>query len=341
MFPLLSLSTFFFKPRSQLHGNLLPSFVFVPLIWILGIYPLQAHGSHSQEQIPQKGPASDHHLVYVSDYFAFIGQDALGHVALALDNNRGKDGESYQAEHFAILHDEEKGWMDIQGNGPYDNVARELNSIPDSAIFQFQGNPELGMTIRSESNELTLKISPILKALHRTHHGGEIEMGSASAILQWADRTLKGRVIYEYLMIPDFNRLSRTYWGLWKEFQGFYLSLDGVGDLYIHSQQSEKLTPLLGELEGFVTIDEKPERFQVLQLTPLRFRQGLGFYRWPMGWAIRWVTSDGAGSVQLELSQFHRIANWVIGGFAMGIVKGSIQYEGRMIPVYGMTELIM
>ncbi|GJL67144.1 MAG: hypothetical protein NPIRA05_21150 [Nitrospirales bacterium] len=90
-----------------------------------------------------------------------------------------------------------------------------------------------------------------------------------------------------------------------------------------------------------MAIHAESERFQVLQLTPLSFSQGLGFYRWPTGWAIRWVTAQGGGSMQLELSAFHRVANWVVGGFAMGIVQGTATYRGKTFPVYGLVELIM
>src|SRR3989454_1248443 len=45
-------------------------------------------------------------LIYVSDYFSFVGADQEGRVAFALDNNRGRDGEAFQAEHFVVLHDE-------------------------------------------------------------------------------------------------------------------------------------------------------------------------------------------------------------------------------------------
>jgi len=280
-------------------------------------------------------------VVYVSDYFSFIGKDEHGHVALALDNNRGKDDEAYQAEHFAMLHDERHGWIEMQGSGAYDNLAKELLSIPDSSAFQFHGIPEAGLTIISEPNSLSLTISAIPRSYTRTHDGGEMWMGSAPATLQWNDRTLVGRVIYEYLMIPDFNRLSRTYWGLWNEFQGLYLSLDGEGDLYVHSQHSDMLAPLVGTLDGFVSLQEMPQRFQVLQLTPLSFKQGFGFYRWPTGWAIRWMTTQGSGTLQLELSEFHPVANWVIGGFAMGIVQGTATYRGKTFPVYGLVELIM
>jgi len=36
-------------------------------------------------------------LAYYSDYFSFVGEDAQGKVAFALDNNRGQDGEQFQA----------------------------------------------------------------------------------------------------------------------------------------------------------------------------------------------------------------------------------------------------
>jgi hypothetical protein len=86
-------------------------------------------------------------LIYVSDYFSFVGQDSQGHVALALDNNRGRDGEAYQAEHFVVLHDERRGWMNAVGNGPYENGSKELKAIPDSPVFRFQGTPLTGITI--------------------------------------------------------------------------------------------------------------------------------------------------------------------------------------------------
>jgi hypothetical protein len=100
-------------------------------------------------------------LIYVSDYFSFVGQDSQGHVAFALDNNRGRDGEAYQAEHFVVLHDERRGWMKVAGNGPYENGSKELKAIPDSPVFRFQGTPLTGMTITSKPNELTLRIEAI------------------------------------------------------------------------------------------------------------------------------------------------------------------------------------
>ena len=51
--------------------------------------------------------------------------------------------------------------------------------------------------------------------------------------------------MYEYFMIPEFNRLSRNFWGLWKHFQGLYIVIEGLGDLYVHSQESVMIASFL------------------------------------------------------------------------------------------------
>lgn len=65
--------------------------------------------------------------------------------------------------------------------------------------------------------------------------------GSAKAVLNWKDRNIPGRVIYEHLIYRNWNRLTRTYAGTWDNFQGFYLVLGGSDtrtwrDLYLRSE---------------------------------------------------------------------------------------------------------
>src|SRR5438874_130780 len=79
-------------------------------------------------------------------------------------------------------------------------------------------------------------------------------------------RTIPGRVIYEYLVMPEFNRLTRTYWGMWNEFQGLYLLADGSNDIYLHSQQSERMAALAGTLVGFSVFNELPESLNDLRV---------------------------------------------------------------------------
>lgn len=319
------------------------SFIFVGTmlaVCAVGMFP-SAYANNIEPFDYSEQQVASFELVYVSDYVSFVGTDSQGHVAFAIDNNRGKDGKTYQAEHFLVLHDEQQGWVPLAGNGAYDNNKRELLSIPNSSNFVFQGLPRTGLTIRSATNQLTLKISPIEGHISRSHDGSRLWMGSAPGTLEWKGRLLKGRVIYEYLLIPNFNRLTKTYFGLWKEFQGFYLSVDGEGDFYLHSQQSEKFAPLLKELAGFSIFEGKPDQLDAINFTIQDKDFALGLYRWPTKWNIAWKGSKGAARMDLQLTDRKVLGNWGIGGFAMGIVQGNISYAGREWPYYGLVELLM
>ena len=92
------------------------------------------------EPVATSDPLVSSTLIYVSDYFSFIGSDSQGRVAFALDTNRGRDGSKYQAEHFVVLHDERQGWVAVEGIGSYPNPKRELAGIPDSAFFTLRGH---------------------------------------------------------------------------------------------------------------------------------------------------------------------------------------------------------
>jgi len=305
------------------------------------MFPTPGLGMEPLVSLSEDPSLPDTSLLYVSDYVSFIGEDSQGHVAFALDNNRGRDGESWQAEHFVVLHDEREGWISLQGTGPYENTTHELQTIPPSPSFQIDGTPQTGMSINSYPNNLTLSIEPIPIRLAREYEGGRYWLGSAAAELQWKGRTLKGRVIYEYFMMPEFNRLSRTYWGLWKHFQGLYVVIEGLGDLYVHSQKSDMLAPLVGTTNGFLAVDGETESFQALQVTLLDHDQAWGLYRWPSAWGINWVSKASAGHARLKIQDFKSMGNWVIGGFAMGVVHGIVHYNGKDYPAYGLAELIM
>lgn len=76
-------------------------------------------------------------VAYASDYLSFTGQDEQGRVAFAIDTNRGRDGDAFQAEHlYAVLHDEHRGWVDVAGTGRYPNPLGALLELPDSDAFR-------------------------------------------------------------------------------------------------------------------------------------------------------------------------------------------------------------
>ena len=309
------------------------------LVFVLSFLPAQADRSPVTDDSFTDIPTSS--LVYVSEYFSFVGRDSQGHVAFALDNSRGRDGDAYQAQHFLVLHDEKTGWVRLDGNSRYDNAWKELKVIPDSPFFQFRGAPRTGMTIVGESNRLMLNIEPIPLRISRRHDGAAVWMGSAPAVLTWQGRTISGRVIYEYLVMPDFNRLARTYWDLWKEYQGFYLRIGSDGDVYLHRQLSERLAPLMGLLDGFTVFDGATDSMKDLKVEVLDRGLARGFYRWPTAWRITWTGPQGPATLNLKQVTRTSIWNFAIGGFSMAVVRGELSLAGKQQEVYGLVELIM
>jgi hypothetical protein len=166
-------------------------------------------------------------------------------------------------------------------------------------------------------------------------------MGSANAVLTWKGRTIPGRVIYEYFMMPDFNRLTRTYWGMWNEFQGLYLLSENSDDVYVHSQKSERIAKLIGHLAGFATFRGSTEPLQDLTLEVVDRDLAWGFYRWPRAWRLAWNGPQGRATLTLTQTTRRSIGNWAVGGFSMAIVQGELLYAGKRLPVYGLAELIM
>jgi hypothetical protein len=311
------------------------------IVVLLGAWPANAADSPPRALEPEQGGSASSDLLYASDYLSFIGRDEQGYVAFALDTNRGRDGDSFQAEHFAVLHDERQGWMDLEGNGAYDNLEREVLSLPDSLFFQFDGTPKAGLSVSSPANHLTLRVAPIPER-HRGAEGSSVVwMGSAAATLTWRERTIPGRVIYEYLFMPNFNRLTRTYAGMWKDFQALYLLSGADIDLYVHSHESERLAPSIGKLVGFAAFDGRTQPLDELDVMVMDHAFAPGFYRWPTEWSITWRGPDGPGSLSLVVHERKRISTWIVGGFAMGIIRGEMTYGGVTQPVYGLAELIM
>ncbi len=309
------------------------------LVLICSVLPAQADSASVANASLDDIPVSS--LIYVSDYVAFVGQDSQGNVAFALDNSRGRDGEAYQAQHFLVLHDEKTGWVRLDGNNRYENAGKELKTIPDSPSFQFQGSPKTGMTIVGESNRLALKIDPISQRTSRQDHGAVMWMGSASAVLTWRDRVIPGRVVYEHLMMPDFNRLTRTYWDLWSEYQGFYLKIGTDGDVYFHRQHSKRLAPLMGVLDGWTAFSGATGSMKDLNIEVIDHGLARGFFRWPTAWRVTWTGPQGGAVLTLKQVSRTGIWSWAIGGFSMAVVEGELEYGGKKLPVSGLVELII
>jgi hypothetical protein len=280
-------------------------------------------------------------LEYYSDYFSFVGEDVHGKVAFALDNNRGRDGKRFQAEHFVVLHDEREGWLQVHGSGAYPNPAHLLRDIPDSSDFAFSGAPENGMHIKSGSNGLALDIEPIRRVVERRKGEARYWLGSAAAKLNWKGRTIPGRVIYEYLYRPGWNRLARKYLGTWHDFHALYLRIEGGGDLYIHREDPSGEEPLHGTLTAFLVLGGRAVELRQIAIGTTRRTQGFGFYRWPAAWHASFAVDGLPYELDVELLDRKTVANWLIGGFSMGIAAGELRDGAEARSLYGLAELIL
>lgn len=289
-------------------------------------------------------------LAYHSDYLSFVGRDEKGLIAFALDNNRGRDGDAYQAEHFVVLHEEHLGWLPLEGNGDYPNHRQQLEEIPDSESFRFTLTAEGGIVVVSRINNLEMTTGALTQRFISREGNRIMGLASGDAVLTWHGRTLKGRVIHETVRYENWNRLTRTYFDTWNNFQGLYLvswpddEPERLSDLYVESTGSGDEQKVL----GFLSPDFNDVVQATWRLSVEDKAWGLGFYRWPVGWTVTAMNSaDGrAGEAPilhatLREHEGNTIATWILGGFRMGIVTGDAVIDGRRYRVYGLSELIM
>jgi hypothetical protein len=279
--------------------------------------------------------------VFVSDYFSFIGTDERGHVAFAIDNDRARHGKRFVADAHVVLHDEHEGWIDIRGGGSYKNKGEELLSIPDSPYFQFTGEVKNGITLRSPQNLLELTVDPMIERVCRTGSESIYSMGSTSATLKWKDRSIRGRVIYEYIFMKNLSPWCSFVSGLfYNDFQGLYLMTIDGGDFYLHTSRNEAWSKTVERELGFHVSDEQNESLEDLKIEAPERTLAFGFYRWPHAWRVSWRSGKGQGSLSIKVMDRKVITNWLIGGFPMAIVRGEMSYGGKTRPVYGLAELI-
>ena len=327
------------KPRRPLNLGI---GIMIGSAMLLGSVTVVMGQDDSQGTNPSQ-PHTTASLAYVSDFFSFVGRDSSGRVAFTLDNNRGKDGNTWQGEHLVLLlHDEQTGWKELEGTGQYDNTKKQLLKIPNSPYFDFKGDPATGLTITNSQYKLTLEIDPIQERVSRKDGDSNYRMGSSQGILKWQGRTLKGWVIHERLEMANFNRLTHQYFDLWTESYGIYAWIDGSSDfLYFHKQANEtRLTPLVGNLVGFGVFANKGEHLQNLKLTVMDSTQAWGLYQWPRNWEGKWIGRKGLGAITMDISDLQVISNFILGGLAMGIIQGEITYDGNTRKIYGMGELL-
>lgn len=300
-----------------------------------------------------------HGLAYVSDYFSFVGADDRGRVAFALDNNRGRDPEPevrrgasrelLQAEHaYAVLHDEQTGWVSLAGARRYPHPGPDVTALPDSEWFAFRGSAAGGWRVTSGVNDLVLDVEPLTDRLLFRDAVTLFVMRSAAATLAWRGRTVRGRVIHEGLASTAMNLLTRRSFTGLAGLEFLYLlagdPTDPWGDLYLqktaHGGTALAGAPLqTGFASPATSAAEGEDALGGVRIDTTGHRPAPGLYRWPTTWSAAWSGPRG-GTAQLQTLSRTRVGQYGIGGFSMSIVAGTWRTaDGTSLPVYGFGEL--
>lgn len=260
---------------------------------------------------------------YHSDYFSFVGSDAAGSVYLAHDNNRGQTGDQFFADHWIMMYAEGAGIVPIVGSAHYPNPGQELLRIPDSEHFQFRGSIERGMRMVSATNGIDMSVDGLVPVLRRQTGDRDYWIGAASATMLWRGRTLKGRVIFEFIAQTGYNRFTSDFGANWSNFNGLYLLTDDQHDLYI--RYHERLQPGTPRESGMATF-EGPGTLSAIDFS-IKETQALADrnYRWPIRWEVGFQHAGGQWRLEASTVHLEAVADWTRGGFAMSVIEGEIR----------------
>ena len=97
------------------------------------------------------------------------------------------------------------------------NLDKLLDSVPKSDHFTVTGKPEIRCNHASPSNDMRLFVEPLPRTLYRENADGIFWIGGAAANLAWKGRTLKGRVLFDYLQRHNWNRFTADFGANWQE----------------------------------------------------------------------------------------------------------------------------
>ena len=280
-----------------------------------------------------------------SDYYSFVGRDERGWVAFAIDNNRQRAVDYYEADHATFMYDGETGFVDIAGYGKYDTADHTLLHVPDSASFTFERD-QTQTVMQSMTEDLILSFGELDAHFHDSRPEASILMGIAPATLSWRGRELTGDIIGERLGFKNFDRrkmgpmLAKQTLSS-RSFQGLYLTTEHGEIIYLRAS-----TMQLGLIDGpsaigFGRHDDYSGMLNSVTVTADRWQPGPGLFSLPSSWTATWWT-DREYKLTLSTIDTKVYSNWGLGAFAMSFAEGTITNpDGSRAKVAGFAELII
>lgn len=274
-----------------------------------------------------------------SEYFSFHGADDSGKVYFAIDNNRFKKRKNIKGNNFLYFHID-GAWKKLKGHKNFKTKDADIKKCVDSEDFKFIYEGEKLTSIVSLTNELRIDFESALN--HTGDYGeGEIsfDMFAANATLTYKGRSFKGNIISERLIdregLKTFSNVTKVIFKGFK-YDGYYLNVIGLGDLYIHLVSPEKSINVftdnvynLNTKAGAIDFDFEQANYKVTK------SKRIGFKKLPLEIEI----DLGESQLKLTTSHFKKYRNLLFFAFGMGVVQGELIYQGQTYPVYGISEL--
>lgn len=217
----------------------------------------------------------------------------------------------------------------------------QLERIPDSPFFTFEGTVSSGLIIRSPQNSLSLRIGryksifPKRRAWRNTASGQQKQRsngGKDRSMAGWFTSTSLCRTITAW---------RRSISAGSKIFTGSMLPCRMSAISIFTRRKVPSSYPWSNNRRDFSFSTGKGHRVSSLQVKARSRSFTAGFYRWPKSWTGSFQAGKEHYEFECNLSERKTIANWVIGGFAMGIVKGRLVTPNGTLELYGLGELIM
>lgn len=315
----------------------------------------QDGASSAPAELPQ-GPLerdTTQRLEYLSDFFVFVGRDSEGKgLVLAFDANRGRDKESFAAEHFVVLWVEGRGWVDLDATkslpGSRDHFAAAFGApLPTGDRAVVTGTAVTGLTLDVPKVALTLRAAPWVVETDRRLARDAFVTGASTGTVTFGERTFAGVVHAEFTYLAGINPLAKTYTDLFGDgFHGVY-ALVGERAAMRQHRSGGRLEPLIGRRQGYLVQDPAVRGANALPFFDFdTAKKSLGgLFRWPGRYVSKWkVEAEGATRevrVQVDLKERETLINYVFGGVAIAIAKGELVDGDTKQPVLGFALIVL
>ncbi|HIE65739.1 MAG: hypothetical protein ABGX83_01335 [Nitrospira sp.] len=322
--------------------NTIKGFLFVLLLVVVYPYTIP-DASADTAPPPLVGEAE---ASYHSDRFIFRGSDVDNFLLIILTFGRGSKEISLWGEFFgAVFYKNE--WSFLEGNDKYFYRGKDLEKIQPSYFAKAEGSPVSGFRLQYDGGDFTINISSgPTTPLYVSDKGANLKrsIGFSEAVVTLKGIEYWGELLHEPLIWKGFDGLKR-YKGLYKEYQGFYLTTVKGRQIYFHQNKADR-GQFLKEYnfsetlqnEGGVILSGNEVTHEFTSPIPLTTLKDVtppfALYSVPQRWRIE-VPSFGTFFVWSRLEIGKR---WIFGGYHLMAVEGIIKSGSEEERIWGFAE---